>query len=130
MKIKIVLLSILLLLPSLGFTEDLYPFNDKKKKVQFEYLLKDLRCPVCQNQDLSDSNAGIAKDLRGEVYKMVLDGNSDEDIMRHLTARFGDFILFKPRFRSITYLLWFGPVVFVLLGILIFLRSTKRKDYA
>lgn len=127
--IKLFLIS-LMLIANITYADEIYPFTDKKQEAQFQYLLKELRCPVCQNQDLSDSNAGVAKDLRGEVYKMVLEGNSDEDIIKHLTARFGDFILFKPQLKSITYLLWFGPALFVLLGALVFFRSTKRKNYA
>lgn len=123
-------LCLLFTISTASFAEEMYPFTDKKQEVQFQYLLKELRCPVCQNQDLSDSNAGVAKDLRNEVYKMVITGNSDEDIIKHLTARFGDFILFKPELKSVTYLLWYGPVLFILLGALVFFKSTKRKRYA
>ena len=126
----VISLCILITLSSLTFAEEIYPFTDKKQEVQFHYLLKELRCPVCQNQDLSDSNAGVAKDLRNEVYRMVITGNSDEDIIKHLTSRFGDFILFKPKLKAATYLLWYGPVIFILLGALVFFKSTKRKRYA
>lgn len=110
-----------------SFAEELYPFSDKKQEVQFQYLLKELRCPVCQNQDLSDSNADVAKDLRLEVYKMVISNKTDEEIINYLTARFGDFILFKPKLKSVTMFLWFGPVIFGLIGVLVFFKSIKRK---
>lgn len=125
----VIFLCLLITLSTTVLAAEIYPFADKKQEVQFQYLLKELRCPVCQNQDLSDSNAGVAKDLRNEVYNMVITGNSDEDIIQHLTARFGDFILFKPKLKTVTYLLWYGPIIFILLGALVFFKSTKRKRY-
>ncbi len=112
------------------YADELYPFSYKKQEVQFQYLLKELRCPVCQNQDLADSNADVAKDLRQEVYKMVLDNKTDDEIISYLTARFGDFILFKPQLKSATLFLWYGPVIFVLVGLLVFIKSIKRKSHA
>jgi cytochrome c-type biogenesis protein CcmH len=100
-----------------------YPFDSLKKETQFNYLLKDLRCLVCQNQDLADSNADLAKDLRGQVYSLVKEGKSDSEIRDYLTARYGDFILFKPPVKGITLLLWFGPFLFLLLGCIIFWRT-------
>ncbi len=101
----------------------LYPFEQPKQEAQFTSLLKELRCLVCQNQDLADSNAGLAQDLRDEVYRLVKEGQSDHEIIDYLTQRYGDFILFKPPIKSITVLLWFGPVVFLMLGLLVFWRS-------
>ena len=100
-----------------------YPLDTPKKEAQFNHLLKDLRCLVCQNQDLADSNADLAKDLREQVYLMVREGKSDTEISDYLSDRYGDFILFKPPVKAITYLLWFGPAVFLLLGFLIFWRT-------
>lgn len=100
-----------------------YPLDSAKKEAQFNHLLKDLRCLVCQNQDLADSNADLAKDLRNQVYLLVKDGKSDTEISDYLTARYGDFILFKPPVKAVTYLLWFGPALFLLLGFLIFWRT-------
>lgn len=129
-KIKYVLTIFIfnLIISNLSFGDDIYPFSDKKQEAQFQYLLKELRCPVCQNQDLADSNADVAKDLRKEVYEMVIGNKSDDEIVNHLTARFGDFILFKPKLKSVTMLLWFGPIVFILLGLLLFISSIKRKS--
>src|ERR1044072_112926 len=73
-----------------------YPFDSVKKEAQFNYLLKELRCLVCQNQDLADSNADLAKDLRAQVYELVQEGKTDTEISDYLTDRYGDFILFKP----------------------------------
>lgn len=106
-----------------GFANTVYPLDSAKKEAQFYHLLKDLRCLVCQNQDLADSNADLAKDLRGQVYQLVKEGKSDTEISDYLTARYGDFILFKPPVKAVTYLLWFGPALFLLLGFLIFWRT-------
>lgn len=100
-----------------------YPLDSAKKEAQFNHLLKDLRCLVCQNQDLADSNADLAKDLRDQVYQLVKEGKSDTEISDYLTSRYGDFILFKPPVKAITLLLWFGPALFLLLGFLIFWRT-------
>jgi len=104
-----------------------YPLNSIKKEAQFNHLLKDLRCLVCQNQDLADSNAELAKDLRQQVYHLVQEGKSDNEIREYLTARYGDFILFKPPVKVLTYLLWFGPFVFLLSGFIIFWRTCFRR---
>ena len=100
-----------------------YPLDSVKKEVQFNHLLKDLRCLVCQNQDLADSNAELAKDLRSQVYQMVKEGKSDNEVINYLTMRYGDFILFKPPVKTVTLLLWFGPFLFLLLGFVIFWRT-------
>ena len=115
----------LFLFLSVSSATTLYPFENLKQDAQFRYLLKELRCLVCQNQDLADSNAGLAKDLRAEVYQLVKDGQSDQQIIDYLTQRYGDFILFKPPVKSVTALLWFGPIFFLVLGFLIFLRSIR-----
>ncbi len=91
-------------------------------------MLRELRCLVCQNQDLADSNAGLAKDLRNEVYQLVKTGKSDNEIIQYLTDRYGDFILFKPPLKVVTALLWFGPALFMVLGLLIFWRTCLRRS--
>lgn len=105
---------------NVSFANALYPFDTPQKEAQFSSLLKELRCLVCQNQDLSDSNAPLAKDLKHEVYMLVNDNKTDGEIIQFLTARYGDFILFKPPLKSITILLWVAPLVFLLLGLWIF----------
>lgn len=105
----------------------LYPLDSARQEAQFNHLLKDLRCLVCQNQDLADSNADLAKDLRAQVYRLVTEGKSDTEISDYMTSRYGDFILFKPPVKAVTYLLWFGPALFLVLGFIIFWRTCFRK---
>jgi cytochrome c-type biogenesis protein CcmH len=104
----------------------LYPLDNVKQDAQFQGLLRELRCLVCQNQDLADSNAPLAKDLRDEVYRLVQAGQSDDEIVRYLTARYGDFILFKPPVKSVTFALWFGPFLFLVCGLVFIIRRTRR----
>jgi len=122
------LIILLMLWLPLGYSNTLYPFSQPKQTAQFNHLLADLRCPVCQNQDLADSNADLAKDLRREVYQLVSEGKSDDDIIRYLTARYGDFILFKPPVKSVTLLLWFGPLLFLGVGLLVFYFTCVRRE--
>jgi cytochrome c-type biogenesis protein CcmH len=124
---KIALLFCCFLLVSTGHANSIYPLNSAKQEAQFNHLLKDLRCLVCQNQDLADSNAELAKDLRLQVYQLVKEGKSDSEITGYLTSRYGDFILFKPPVKGATLLLWFGPFLFLLLGFLIFWRTCFKR---
>jgi cytochrome c-type biogenesis protein CcmH len=123
--IGILILSYFLLIP-LSVANTLYPFASAKQEAQFAHLLKELRCLVCQNQDLADSNAGLAKDLREQVYGLVQEGKSDGEIINYLTARYGDYILFRPPVKAVTALLWFGPGLFLLLGLVFFWRTCLR----
>lgn len=107
--------------------ESLYPFTSQRQEAQFNHLLRELRCLVCQNQDLSDSNAGLAKDLRQQVYELVLKGQSDKEIIDYLSSRYGDFILFNPPMKAVTIFLWLGPGIFLFMGLIIFWRSLSRR---
>ena len=119
---------LLCLSASLSFAEARYPFDSAKQEAQFTALLKELRCFVCQNQDLSDSNAPLAKDLKKEVYHLVMNGKTDGEITSYLTARYGDFILFKPPVKGLTMMLWLGPFLFLCLGLLIYWRTCIRRS--
>lgn len=112
---------------NVSYANSMYPLDTRKQEAQFEHLLKNLRCLVCQNQDLADSNAELAKDLRMQVYKLVKEGKTDTEINDYLSARYGDFVLFKPPVKSLTLLLWFGPLLFLLLGLLIFWRTCFKR---
>lgn len=116
----------MLLFANFSNANSMYPLNSAKEEAQFNHLLKELRCLVCQNQDLADSNAQLAKDLRSQVYQLVQDGKSDTEIYNYLTSRYGDFILFKPPVKAVTWLLWFGPFVFLMLGFFIFWRTSFK----
>ena len=129
MKMRVVLFLLSFLTQSMAFPNAFYPLDTPKKEAQFQHLLRELRCLVCQNQDLADSNAGLAKDLRDEVYTLVKEGKSDDDLVHYLTARYGDFILFKPPVKAVTAMLWFGPALFMVLGVFIFWRTCLKRTH-
>lgn len=107
-------------------SRDNYPFTQQAQVQQFQSLVKRVRCLVCQNQDISDSNAHLAQDLRQQVYEQIQLGHSDEMILDYLTDRYGDFVLFEPPLKNHTYLLWYGPFLFLLLAMAVFWRSMRR----
>jgi cytochrome c-type biogenesis protein CcmH len=114
-------------LASYADTQDLYPFPSANQQQQFQNLLGQLRCLVCQNQNLLDSNADLAKDLRTQVYHMVLENKSDAEIKQYLTNRYGQFVLFKPPLTIQTAVLWLTPFLLLLLGGFILYRLIYSK---
>lgn len=90
-------------------------------------LSHDLRCLQCQNQTLADSPAGLAADLRREIREQMKAGKSDKEIIAFLQARYGDFILYRPQVKPVTYLLWFGPFVLLLFGLWVLFSYIKRR---
>jgi cytochrome c-type biogenesis protein CcmH len=102
-------------------------FESAAEEQRFHALVAELRCVMCQNQSLADSDAQIAKDLRREVLRLMREGRSDEDIRGFLVARYGEFVLYRPRVSSATWLLWFGPLVVVLIGATVAIRSARSS---
>jgi cytochrome c-type biogenesis protein CcmH len=94
---------------------DPLPFRDRVEEVRFQHLTEQLRCMVCQNESLADSNAELARDLRHEVFTLMQSGKSDTQIKHYLTQRYSDFVLYDPPFRRGTLLLWLGPILMLLL---------------
>lgn len=105
-------------------------FDDPAQEVRYKRLITELRCPVCQNQDLADSNADLAKDLRDDIYTMVKAGQTDEQILGFMVKRYGDFALYRPPLRSTTFLLWFGPLLLTLTGVGILVVQVRRRAAA
>lgn len=106
---------------------DVYEFETDEQQRRFRQLSNDFRCPMCQNANLSSSPGGVAADLRREIYLMIIDGMSDEQIETFMLERYGDFILYRPRLTLQTLLLWFGPILFLLGGIWIAWNITRRS---
>lgn len=110
-------------------TQDIYSFTSKKEAKQFYNLTQQIRCVVCQNQNIADSNAPLAYDLRKKVYGMVLSNQSDDDIKTYLINRYGEFILFQPPVNKLTFLLWGFPIIGLLCFIAIGFRlKTERSS--
>ena len=95
---------------------DTFEFDNDEQQGRFRQLSNELRCPMCQNTNLSGSTGGVAEDLRREIHRMILEGMSDEEIEQFMFERYGDFIFYRPRLRAETILLWFGPLLFLIIG--------------
>jgi cytochrome c-type biogenesis protein CcmH len=106
---------------------DTYEFKDEVERERFRSLTEELRCPKCQNQNIADSNAPIATDLRREIYRMLDDGRSDKEIVDFLVMRYGDFVMYKPPLDSRTWLLWYGPFGLLGLGAIVLCVLVLRR---
>ncbi len=107
---------------------DIYQFENRQEEQRFRKLIAELRCPKCQNQNLADSNAGLAKDLKDRTYQLLKQGKSNQEIKTYLVDRYGDFIIYQPPFRVSTWLLWLGPLLVFMVVLGIFL--VKRLRYS
>lgn len=96
-------------------------------QARYETLINELRCLVCQNQSIADSNAGLASDLRREVHSMLLAGKSDAEILQFMTDRYGDFVLYRPPFVGRTLLLWLAPALLLGIGLLVAVRVVQGR---
>ena len=103
-------------------------FVNQQQQERFNKLTEELRCLVCQNQNLADSDAPLAHDLRREVHEMVLAGRTNEQIKEFLVTRYGDFVLYRPPVQKNTYLLWLAPLVLLLIGALILRSSVSKRS--
>ena len=115
------------LLATAAYAIDPLPLKDRAEEVRFQKLTRQLRCLVCQNQDLADSDADLAKDLRKQVFDMMREGKSDDEIKAFLVARYNDFVLYDPPLKPGTYLLWFTPFALVAIGAVAVLRILRRR---
>ncbi len=105
------------------------PFANHAQELRFQHLTHQLRCPMCQNESLADSNAPIARDLRKQIFKLMQEGKSDEEIKQYLVARYSNYILYDPPLKPGTLLLWFGPLLILFGGagvVLVAIRKRKR----
>ena len=127
------LLAVLLLVPAgvaAQAVRDATPleFRDADEARRFNGLVAELRCVMCQNQSLADSNAQIAHDLRREVFDLMRSGRSDEEIRSFLVERYGEFVLYRPRFGGHTALLWLAPGLVLLVGVVVVARIVRARS--
>ena len=121
------------LLASAHAAIDTFEFANDAERQRYRNLIEELRCPKCQNQNIADSDAPIATDLRNEIFRMLEEGKSNEEIIDFLVSRYGDFVLYKPPLTSRTLLLWYGPagmlvIGFAVLGVILLRRRSQNKD--
>lgn len=112
--LRLLTLLVTLCISSLGWASiDAYPFEDAAKESLFKELISELRCPKCQNQTISDSDAPLAKDLKDKTYELVVAGASKQEVIDYMVARYGFFVHYQPPVKGSTWLLWFGPFLFL-----------------
>ncbi|HEY5932616.1 MAG TPA: cytochrome c-type biogenesis protein [Nitrospira sp.] len=122
------LMLIALLLSGPAWAGEARPLTDDPvAEARLKHLAVELRCLVCQNQTLADSNAPLAEDLRREVREMIAKDMSDKEIIEFLVARYGDFVLYRPPFKATTTLLWVGPFVLLTVGATVLVMTLRRR---
>lgn len=125
------LLASLLLFSVQGLSQvDTFQFDTDEQAERFRRLSNELRCPMCQNTNLTGSTGGVAEDLRREVHRMIIDGMTDQEIEQFMFERYGDFIFYRPRLRADTVLLWVAPFLFLVLGGFIAYRIVRKANPA
>ena len=102
-------------------------FNDPELQQRYETLISEIRCLVCQNQSIKSSNVFLAVDLRNEVRIMISEGKSNKEIADFLADRYGEFILYRPRFKSSTVFIWLSPFIFLIIGLFVVFKVVRKK---
>ncbi len=129
-KLISILLVSLFMVSTLVFSApvETFKFDSPETEKTFHKLSEELRCLVCQNQNIAESNADLAKDLRLEIYTMLIDGNSEGEIVDFMVQRYGDYVLYRPPFKPMTWLLWFGPAIVFAFGLIYVVRFMKAQS--
>ena len=107
-----------------------YQFDNPEDEARYKQLIDELRCLVCQNQNLADSNAELAQDMRRLTYEMVIKGASNEEVISFMVQRYGDFVMYRPPFKTSTALLWTGPFIILVTGVLVLVLFIRRRSKA
>lgn len=129
MKLKSIVTALLAFAVSLSImAQEPLVFTSQEQQDRFDKLTKELRCLVCQNQNLADSDAELAHDLRREVHELLLSGRTDDQIKQFLVDRYGDFVLYRPPVQTNTYLLWLAPLILLLIGAWILRASIGKRS--
>ncbi len=105
-----------------------FQFDSPETEKTFHKLSHELRCLVCQNQNIAESNAELAQDLRLEMYNMLAAGKTEDEIVDFMVQRYGDYVLYRPPFKPMTWLLWFGPLIVFILGVIFAVRIMKSAS--
>lgn len=125
---RVLLICVLLIASAAASADTPGPGTDAALEPRLNRLAAELRCLVCQNQSLADSNAELAVDLKNQVRDMMRAGKSDDEIKTYLTDRYGDFVLYRPPMRTTTWLLWAGPFVLLAGGGIVLVRVLRRRQ--
>ncbi|WP_230474856.1 cytochrome c-type biogenesis protein [Dyella monticola] len=129
-SIMLIVMLALLATAAIAQAIDPLPFRDHAEELRFQHLTSELRCLVCQDEDLADSNADFARDLRHKVFELMQQGESDDQIKQYLVDRYSDFVLYDPPVNSRTWLLWFGPLLMLLAGGMVVVYTIRKRTRA
>lgn len=124
----VLLLSLLLCLPASAGAQPVLEFSRPEYRERYDELVNQLRCLVCQNQTIAESNAELAVDLRNRVHEMIEQGASDDDIIDFMVKRYGDFVLYNPPLKPSTMLLWFAPFIVIGIGSIALVTFIVRRN--
>ncbi len=127
MKILTSFILLFVLLTPAQAAIEAYQFEDEATEQEYKELIKELRCLVCQNQNLADSDADLAKDLRQQTFEMLQQGKDKKQITEYMVNRYGDFVLYRPPVKSGTLLLWVGPFILLLAVLLIVIVKVNKN---
>lgn len=131
-KIKVFLFALIGFLfagsASVWANTDFYEFDSDADRDRFQRFTYELRCPKCQSQNLAGSDSTISMDLKRELHRLIVEGKTDDEVIDFMVLRYGDFVLYKPKFQPSTYALWMGPIVLLLLGMMVFGLIVYRKN--
>ena len=129
---KVIILCVALMSVSVQAAFNVTEFETAEQLQRYQALIAELRCLVCQNQNIADSNAELAVDLKNIVQQKILSGETDAQILDFMTERYGDFVLYRPPLKSKTFLLWLGPILFLFIALLlamVYIRRTKKVQF-
>lgn len=126
---RLLMLLLLLTAPALAVIET-YEFSDEELEKRYHQLSGELRCPKCQNQNIADSNAPIAKDLRQLLYTQLEEGASDQEILDYMVARYGEFVRYRPSFSSATAVLWLAPLLLLMAAVVVVVLTLRGRRNA
>lgn len=123
----LLLASLCLQLAGAWAVVDLREFDSEVDRKRYQSFIDDMRCPKCQNQNLAGSNSPIAEDLRDQIYRLIQDGRSDKEIVDYMVERYGEYVLYKPRLSPATLVLWIGPPLLLLVGLVTLIWVVRRR---
>ncbi len=123
----LILVLLLAVGPTAQATIETYTFDTPAQEQAYKHLIDELRCLVCQNQNLADSNAELAQDLRRKTYEMVKAGKSSQEVVDYMVQRYGDFVLYRPPLKGTTLALWVGPFLILAVGVAVLIRVIARR---
>ena len=126
MRVFIIVTILLSVFSGMVLAKNRYSFTSVTQQRQFEQLTDEMRCMVCQNESLADSNSGFAEDMRSKIYKMVKEEKSSQQIVQYMTKRYGYFVSFNPPFYRETYVLWLAPLLLLIIAFFISRSVYKR----